>query len=119
MFLTRSLPFVAVLGTLACTSADILRLDSTPRPQTRPESIQLIAKEPTQRYVVIAIVSARQDYGGNARERLIKEAAKLGGNAVLLDAGSLTRISNGAEHGSTGLQVSGKVIVFTDSTRAN
>jgi len=119
MLFTRSLPFVAVLATLACTSADILRLDPTPRPQTRPESIQLIAKEPTQPYVVIAIVSARQNPGGNPRERLIKEAAKLGGNAILLDAGSLTRITNDLEHGSTGLQVSGKVIVFTDSTRSN
>jgi len=63
----------------------------------------------------VAIVSAR---GGleYARARLIREAAKLGGHAVLLDNGSLTRVG-GDEISSQ--QLTGKVIIYSDSTRAN
>jgi hypothetical protein len=119
MRFSRVLSLAAVLSLLACTSADILRLDTTPRPRTNPESIRLIAQEPTQPYTVIAIVSARQDVGGDPRARLIKEAARLGGHAVLLDAGSVTRVGTGGEYGSSVLQLSGKVIVFADTARSN
>jgi hypothetical protein len=119
MRVTHVVPIGAALIILACTSADILRLDKTPRPRTNPESIRLIAQEPTQPYTVIAIVSARQDVGGDPRARLIKEAARLGGQAVLLDAASVTRVGTGGEYGSSVLQLSGKVIVFADTARSN
>ena len=117
MILTRVLPTAAVIGLLACvtTSADILQLDQSVRPQTSPQSIRLIAQEPARPFAVVAIVSAR----GNivrARQRLVKEAARLGGHAVLLDNGSLTRI--GGDEG-TEQQITGKVIVFTDGAGAN
>ncbi len=117
MRLTRVLSVAPVLLGFACTSADILRLDPTPRPATIPSSIQLIGQEPKRPYTVIAIVSARGDMiGGNARSRLIKEAARLGGHAVLFDTSSLTRVGGDDTERP---QLTGKVIVFTDSTSAN
>jgi hypothetical protein len=113
MILARVLPVAAVIGLLACTAADILQPDQTVRPKTSPQSIRLIAQEPAQPYKVVAIVSAR---GDDPRARLIKEAARLGGHAVLLDNGSLTRI--GGDDSST-QQITGKVIVYTDTTRSN
>jgi hypothetical protein len=77
----------------------------------------LIGQEPKRPYTVIAIVSARRELlFGEARTRLIKEAARLGGQAILFDTSSLTRIG-GDE--SERQQLTGKVIVFTDSTRSN
>jgi hypothetical protein len=115
MLTMRVLSLSAVLGALACTTADILMLDTSLRPQTSPQSIRLIAQEPARPFAVVAIVSARGDII-SARQRLIKEAARLGGHAVLLDNGSLTRI--GGDEG-TEQQITGKVIVFTDSSGAN
>lgn len=115
MLLARLLP-VAALATLACiTNADILRLDPMPRPPTHPDSVQLIGQEPNRPYAVIAIVSTQSGFGSDLiRARLIKEAARLGGHAVLFDISSLTRV--GGDDGER-QQLTGKVIVFTDSTR--
>jgi len=52
----------------------------------------------------------------SARQRLIKEAARLRGHAVLLDDGSFTRIG---DRESTEQEITGKVIVFTDRAGAN
>ena len=107
-------PLAAVLATVGCRSTDVLRLDATLRPQTHPDSVQLLAQEPTQPYTVIALVSARS--GGwpypAVRTTLLREAGRLGGHAVLLGTESLTRVSSGSEYGGTVVQVSGKVIVF-------
>jgi len=124
MFLSRVAPLAFVLGTIGCsTSADVLRLDSALRPQTRPDSVQVIAQEPQQRYTVIALVSVRSDpllgSQDGARRRLVKEAARLGGDAVLLGAGSLTRVGTGGEYGGSQLLLSGKVIVFDREARSN
>jgi hypothetical protein len=118
---TRVPAFAALLLVGACitTSADIMRLDSAPRPQTNPESIQLIAQEPRRPFTVIAIVSAHSSTGSLARvrERVVKEAAHIGGHAVWFDGNSVTR--TGKDEVSNMVQVSGKVIVFTDTTAAN
>jgi hypothetical protein len=117
MSLLRLVPVAATLTVIGCTSADVLRLDRTPRPETRPESIQLIAQEPQQPYTVIAIISARAQLRfGDARERLLKEAAKLGGDAILLDTASLTRVGG---DDSERTQITGKVIVFDRTSRSN
>ncbi|HEV8398264.1 MAG TPA: hypothetical protein VGQ18_00350 [Gemmatimonadales bacterium] len=62
--------------------------------------------------------------GGDAgvedlRRRLMKEAARLGGEAVLLDTASLTQVGLGGEFGGTALQLTGKVIVFNREARSN
>lgn len=117
---TRILPVAAALGALACTSAGVLRLDPTARPRTDPQAIQLLAQEPQRPYTVIAIVTARTEVAGGvlgtgdrvapARKRLLKEAARLGGDAVLLDNGSM---------GHFGESITGKVIAYTDSAGGN
>jgi len=124
MFLSRVVPLAFALGTIGCTtSADVLRLDQALRPQTRPDSVQLIAQEPEQRYTVIALVSVRSDpvlgSQDGARRRLLKEAARLGGDAVLLGAGSLSRVGTGGEYGGSELMLTGKVIVFDREARSN
>jgi len=113
MLLTRVLSLSAVLVALACASnSEILVLDPSLRPQTSPQSIRLIAQEPTRPYLVVAIVSARGAVD-EARHRLIKEAARLGGHAVLFDSSSLTRIGGDETQQP---QLTGKIIVYTDST---
>ena len=124
MFLSRVVPLAFALGTIGCTtSADVMRLDQALRPETRPDSVHLIAQEPEQRYTVIALVSVRSDpvlgSQDGARRRLLKEAARLGGDAVLLGAGSLTRVGTGGEYGGSQLLLTGKVIVFDREARSN
>jgi hypothetical protein len=124
MFLSRIVRLATVLGTIGCTNADVFRLDPMLRPQTHPDSVRLIAQEPQLPYTVIALVSVRSDgflfVEGDARKRLLKEAARLGGDAVLLDAGSLTRVSTGGESGGSQVQLMGKVIVFDrEAARSN
>ena len=123
MFLSRVIPLAFVLGSIGCTRADVFRLDQTVRPQTFPDSVRLIAQGPQQPYTVIALVSVRPDptFGSqqDARKRLLKEAARLGGDAVLMGTGSLTRVGTGGEYGGTALLLSGKVIVFNREARSN
>jgi len=122
MFLSRIIPLAVIVGTIGCTSADVLRLDKTIRPQTQPDSVRLIAQEPQQPYVVIALISVRPDFRGSqedVRKRLLKEAARLGGDAVLLGSGSLTRVGTGGEYGGSELLLTGKVIVFDREARSN
>ena len=118
---TRVPVFAALLLVAACvtTSADIMRLDSAVRPQTNPDSIQLIAQEPKLPYSVIAIVSAYSSSMGvnRVRQRLVKEAAHLGGHAVWFDGNSVTR--TGTNEVDNMVQVTGKVIVFADTAAAN
>jgi len=116
MLKMRVLSVSALLGALACLSSpEILVIDPSLRPQTSPQSIRLIAQEPKRPYLVVAIVSTRGTVD-IARQRLIKEAARLGGDAVLFDASSLTRIGSSD---SQEPQLTGKIIVYTDSTRSN
>ena len=124
MFLSRVVLPAVIVGIIGCaTHADVLRLDSMLRAQTHPDSVRLIAQEPQQPYTVIALVSVRSDpvlgSQDGARRRLLKEAARLGGDAVLLGAGSLTRVGTGGEYGGSELLLTGKVIVYTDSARSN
>jgi hypothetical protein len=109
------LPLVAALAATACINADILQLDSTPRPATVASAIHLIAQEPAQPYAVIAIVSTQSADLERARRELIKQAARLGGHAILLDNGSLSRVGKDSDE----QQLTGKVIVYTDSTGSN
>jgi hypothetical protein len=126
MFRSRLIPLAAVLAVVGCKSGgDVLRLDTTPRPETHPDSVRLIAEEPRQPYTVIALVAVTRGDGflfigrKPARTRLLEAAARLGGDAVLLGTGSLTRVTTGGgEYSGSTLQLSGKVIVFSREPRA-
>jgi hypothetical protein len=110
---SRVIPLALTLAVVACGRyADVLVLDPTPRSQTLSDSVRLIAQEPQEPYTVIALVTAYSrgwPMEGVPRARLLKEAARLGGNAVLLDNASLTVIG-GDESRQRVLR--GKVIVF-------
>jgi hypothetical protein len=111
--LFRFIPVALVLTVVACGRyAQVLVLDPTPRPATLPDSIRLIAQEPEQPYTVIALVSAYSKgwpLEGLPRARLLREAARLGGEAVLLDIGSLSEVAS--DEGRQQV-LRGKVIVF-------
>jgi len=121
MFLSRVVPLAVVLGTIGCARVDVLRLDQAIRPQTQADSVRLIAQEPQQPYTVIALVTVRSGATSaqSDQKRLLKEAARLGGDAVLLGIGSLTFVPTGGENGGTRRQLSGKVIVFDREARSN
>ena len=115
MLQMRVLPLAALLGSLACAHPDILLLDHSVRPETTPQSIRLIGQEPARPYLVVAIISTKGEVDA-ARRELIKQAARLGGHALLFDSSSLTRA--GGDQGTEPV-LTGKVIVYTDSTASN
>ena len=87
-----SLLFLAV----ACTSADVLRLDPAPRPARAPDSVEVLFQRPSRAFRVIAYVAAanRTVFGVNSQKlvnRLRKEARRLGGDAIVF-LGSESRL---------------------------
>ena len=86
------------LLTAACASAEVMRLDSVAREPSDPESVHLLLEEPDSPYVAIALIEVSDDGWGldleGLRDRLTREAAELGGEAVILsmrsdDAGAV------------------------------
>ena len=86
----RFVPVVAVIAAAGCIRAEVLSLDPSPRAPTSPDSVRVLAQEPNQTYKVLAIVSvqSRWDRGSmlELTHGLKREAAKLGGNGVLISA---------------------------------
>jgi len=82
--LLLSLALIAV----GCVSADVLRLDQVAREQRDPASVQVLLERPDTPYVSIAlIVASDEGWGGDLddlRNKLVEEAAKLGGDAIIL-----------------------------------
>jgi len=111
MFLSRFIPVAVVLAAAGCLyHTKVLRLEPEPRPPTPVESVRVLGQEPEQRYTVIAFVSVSPDLAFRANDerlsrRLAQEAAKLGGDAVLLGAESFGQAGERR-------QLTGKVIVF-------
>jgi hypothetical protein len=72
----------------SCVSADVLRLDNTIRPPTDLTAVELLLEEPSREYVAIALINVTDQGWGmrldDLRKRLVSEAAKLGGDAVIL-----------------------------------
>lgn len=115
--LSRLVPLTVALAATACMyHVHVLRIDPAPRPPTQQDSVRLLGQEPEQRYTVIAFVSVSPNWAlGAGDERLsrhlVKEGAKLGGDAVLLGSESF---------GSASAQrkLTAKVIVFDRDARA-
>jgi hypothetical protein len=83
------------------------RLDAVDRPERIPLHVELLTTEPARPHKVVAIVTTSSaDRSLPAlRKRLINEAARLGGNALLFDGDSVTRTEKG-------LVLTAKVIVY-------
>jgi len=81
---------LTILGSLtllaACTSADVLRVDSTPRPVALEPVVPILLDEPGAAYRSIAMIEVKGTWAslGRMGRRLAKEGAKLGGDAVLI-----------------------------------
>ena len=115
MFVSRVVPLAVLLAASACHAyhTNTLRLEPTVRSPTRVDSVRVLGQEPQQPFTVIAFVSVSPNWvrAGNERlaRRLAREAAKLGGDAVLLGTDSFTH---------SGV-LTGKVIVFDREARSN
>ncbi|MBM4186210.1 MAG: hypothetical protein FJ206_02755 [Gemmatimonadetes bacterium] len=72
---------------LGCTSADVLVVDLTPRAVTA-DSVPVLLEDPKEPYHPIAMIEVSSGYWGASLQkmgrRLATEAAKLGGDAVVL-----------------------------------
>lgn len=102
-------PALVLLGTAGCSlyTRRVLSLDPSVREPTLPDSVRVLAQEPSYTYKVVAIATVAPAYSeGRAtvsrlRWELVKEAARLGGNGVLLIPEPLL-----------GASLTGRVIVF-------
>ena len=73
---------------VGCISTDVRRLDSAVRPARSSDSVAVFLEKPPRPYKVIAVI----EVGGRSvfdsfedlRESMVSEAAKLGGEAVIL-----------------------------------
>ena len=79
---------LAAVALIGCATADVMRLDSVPRQPTSSASVQLLLEPPPTAYTAIALVEV-SDQGWELklvtlRTKLVAEAAKLGGDAVIL-----------------------------------
>jgi len=84
-----TLLFVLALIAAACSaSADVMRLDDIVRPPRNPELVRLLLERPDTPYVSIALIEVSDEGWGmsleSLREKLVEEAAKIGGDAVIL-----------------------------------
>lgn len=73
---------------VGCINADVRRLDNAVRPARSPDSVSVFLEKPPRPYKVIAVIETDGksvfDSFDDLRERLVAEAAKLGGEAVIL-----------------------------------
>ncbi|MFN0182142.1 MAG: hypothetical protein ACKVZ0_25335 [Gemmatimonadales bacterium] len=117
----------ATVVLLGCTSADILRVDLTPRSATSA-SVPLLLEDPAEPYQSIALVEVSGQWMGASLQRLGRrlssEAAKLGGDAVILTRRVAQSSSTLIPIGETFVPVEtedsrlvGKVIVYRDRAR--
>ena len=102
-------PALVLFGTAGCSlyTRRVLSIDPSVREPTLPDSVRVLAQEPSYSYKVVAIATVAPAYSeGRAtlprlRWELVKEAARLGGNGVLLIPEPLL-----------GASLTGRVIVF-------
>jgi hypothetical protein len=110
-----------ILWASGCVGVDVHRLDSQPRPQRQPEAVRVLTEAPDGPYTTIAMVEASTGtvFKGfdDLRRKLIAEAARLGGDAVIIgeegkESGVL--FTGTAQINTEEKKLSGRVIVFPD-----
>jgi hypothetical protein len=90
----KCLALVALLLAIAgCgTTADVMRLDDTARAPTSVSKVAVLVSEPSRSYSAIAMVEVSDQGWGLSLEELkqemLKQAAALGGDAVIVGIGS-------------------------------
>jgi hypothetical protein len=82
----------AWLLALGCVNTSVQQLDQAVRPARSIDSVSMLFEKPEQLYTVIAVIDAQTgtvfDSFDDLREEIIVEAAKLGGEAVILGSES-------------------------------
>ena len=83
-WLGLSLLFLVV----GCINTSVQRLDPAVRPARSPDSVAVLLEKPQRPYTVIAVIEADSktvfDSFEDLRKAMVSEAAKLGGEAVIL-----------------------------------
>ncbi len=104
---------------LGCVNTSVQQLDQSVRPAQSVDSVSLLLETPNEPYTVIAVIDAKTktvfDSFDDLREAIVSEAAKLGGEAVILGSESTD-----SEFIFTGIamiqsdtrKLTGKVIVY-------
>lgn len=113
------LHFTVCLFAAGCVSASVERLDHAVRPARSPDSVAVLLEKPSQPYTVIAVIEAKGesifDSFDDLRQKLTAEAAKLGGDAVILGQESTDSqfiLTGTAMIESDTKNLKGKVIVY-------
>jgi len=108
---SRFVPFMVLLATAGCSfyHAEVLSIDASPRVPAPADSVRVLAQEPAQTYKVLALVSVQYDWGKGTLPELSQElrqqAAKLGGNGVLIGPASISETEDSR-------RMTGRVILF-------
>lgn len=97
----------------ACTTADVLRVDPLPRPARDPATVEVLFQQPTRAFKVIAWISAanKTTVGVSSQKivnRLRKEAAKLGADALLVTGASSQIVGGNVVMTPYGATIDGK-----------
>jgi hypothetical protein len=86
--MNRILVPLIVLWASGCVGADVHRLDSQLRPQHNADEVEVLTEAPEEPYTTIAEVEASTStvFKGfeDLRRKVIEEAARLGGDAVII-----------------------------------
>ncbi len=73
---------------VGCINTNVQRLDHAARPARSPDSVTVLLEKPQQPYTVIAVIESNGetvfDSFDDLRNEMIAEAAKLGGEALIL-----------------------------------
>jgi len=84
----RAIQFLVCIAMAGCVTAKVHRQDQEVRPALTPDGIQVLNEAPDRPYRVIARIESKSNvvFKGfeDLRNRIIAEAAQLGGEAVIL-----------------------------------
>ncbi|MEO8453141.1 MAG: hypothetical protein ABI647_25350 [Gemmatimonadota bacterium] len=95
----------------ACTTAYVVAVDSSPRTQSAAESVEVLLDPPTRPYRTLALIEIGGEASPSAKQLMARariEAAKLGGQAVIISPGTKRDVA-----------FSARVIEYLDHTSAD
>jgi hypothetical protein len=78
---------------VGCISTNVQRLDDATRPARSPDSVAVLLEKPQGPYIVIAVIESNGETAFDSfedlRKEMIAQAAKLGGEALILGPESI------------------------------
>ncbi len=113
------LPISLCIFAIGCINTNVQSLDHAVRPARSSDSVTVLLEKPQQPYTVIAVVESSAktvfDSFNDLRNELISEAARLGGEALILgpeDTDSEFIFTGNAMIQSDERKLTGEVIVY-------